>query len=95
MGDSASDYFLTSVLTLMFVAFKLCGIIDWSWWWVLSPIWIEVVIFLLIFVSVVVTEYIKVKRRIKKRGYESPLDNRMKAMMKEKERIERQMKKEK
>ena len=30
----------TSLLTLLFVALKLTHTIDWSWWWVLSPIWI-------------------------------------------------------
>jgi hypothetical protein len=28
-----------SLLTLLFVAAKLWGKIDWSWWWVCSPIW--------------------------------------------------------
>jgi membrane protein YdbS with pleckstrin-like domain len=27
-------------LTLIFITLKLCKVIDWSWWWVLSPIWI-------------------------------------------------------
>ena len=27
-------------LTIVFVVLKLCGIIKWSWVWVLSPIWI-------------------------------------------------------
>lgn len=31
---------LTSLLTVLFVALKLLGIISWSWWWVLSPLWI-------------------------------------------------------
>lgn len=35
-----------SILTLMFVAAKLIGYIDWSWWWVFSPIWIPLVILL-------------------------------------------------
>ena len=30
----------TGLLTIVFVTLKLCGVIDWSWWWVLSPIWI-------------------------------------------------------
>ena len=30
-----------AVLTLMFVGAKLLGYIDWSWWWVFSPLWIE------------------------------------------------------
>lgn len=28
------------VLTIAFIVLKLCGVISWSWWWVLSPIWI-------------------------------------------------------
>ena len=27
-------------LTLLFIGLKLTNQIDWSWWWVLSPIWI-------------------------------------------------------
>lgn len=27
-----------SVLTLTFIVLKLCGVIAWSWWWVLSPL---------------------------------------------------------
>ena len=30
----------TSVLTLIFITLKLCGVISWSWVWVLSPLWI-------------------------------------------------------
>lgn len=29
-----------SLLTIVFVVLKLTNVIDWSWWWVLSPIWI-------------------------------------------------------
>lgn len=28
------------LLTIAFIVLKLAHIIDWSWWWVLSPIWI-------------------------------------------------------
>ena len=30
-----------SLLTILFIGLKLGGVIDWSWWWVLSPIWIS------------------------------------------------------
>ena len=30
----------TELLTLVFIVLKLTGVISWSWWWVLSPIWI-------------------------------------------------------
>ena len=29
-----------SILTLIFITLKLTGYIAWSWWWVLSPLWI-------------------------------------------------------
>tara|TARA_Y100000310_G_scaffold60007_1_gene55397 strand:- start:42 stop:266 length:225 start_codon:yes stop_codon:yes gene_type:complete len=28
------------LLVILFITLKLCGVITWSWWWVLSPIWI-------------------------------------------------------
>ena len=30
---------------LLFIALKLLGVINWSWWWVLSPIITGVVLF--------------------------------------------------
>ena len=38
---------ISEVLTVVFVVLKLTGVISWSWWWVLSPIWISVAIFLI------------------------------------------------
>ena len=29
-------------LTLLFIALKLTGVINWSWLWVLSPLWISI-----------------------------------------------------
>ena len=37
-----------SFLTIAFIVLKLLNKIDWSWWWVLSPIWIPVLIVLII-----------------------------------------------
>lgn len=28
------------LLTIVFIVLKLTNNIDWSWWWVLSPLWI-------------------------------------------------------
>lgn len=33
-----------SVLTLIFVTLKLTNVIAWSWWWVLSPLWLPWVV---------------------------------------------------
>jgi len=32
------------LLTIAFIVLKLCGVIQWSWLWVLSPLWIGFVI---------------------------------------------------
>jgi len=29
------------LLTVLFIGLKLTGYISWSWWWVLSPLWIS------------------------------------------------------
>lgn len=35
-----------SVLQIVFIVLKLCGLINWSWFWVLSPTWIGAAIVL-------------------------------------------------
>jgi len=41
------------LLTIAFIVLKLVGVIEWSWLWVLSPIWgsifLVVVIFAIVF----------------------------------------------
>ena len=41
---------LSSILTTIFVALKLSGHITWSWVWVLSPLWIPLVIAIVVIV---------------------------------------------
>ena len=48
----------TGLLTIVFIVLKLLDVIKWSWWWVLSPIWISfgialVVIFIPLVVAIV------------------------------------------
>lgn len=31
---------LCGTLAVIFIVLKLCNLINWSWWWVLAPIWI-------------------------------------------------------
>jgi hypothetical protein len=45
----------TSALQIAFIVLKLCGVINWSWIWVLSPIWISfilVVIYIVIMIAI-------------------------------------------
>jgi len=41
---------LATVLFLIFMTLKLTNYIDWSWWWVTSPLWIPVALLVLILV---------------------------------------------
>lgn len=38
------------LLTILFIGLKLGGVIGWSWWWVLSPLWMPIAAVLLILV---------------------------------------------
>lgn len=32
------------LLAIVFITLKLTNFIDWSWWWVTSPIWIGLIV---------------------------------------------------
>ena len=38
-------------LTILFIALKLLNQINWSWWWVLAPIWIPFAIMIIILIG--------------------------------------------
>lgn len=40
------------LFTLFFIALKLTGVVGWSWWWVLSPIWITAGLMAVVFAIV-------------------------------------------
>ncbi len=44
---------LPGLLTALFVGLKLTNNIDWSWWWVVSPLWIGAAIALASIASIV------------------------------------------
>ena len=46
------------LLQLLLITLKLTKTIDWSWWWVLSPIWVSVVLFVLVMVILVVLGFV-------------------------------------
>jgi hypothetical protein len=43
----------TGLLTIAFIVLKILGVIDWSWWWVLSPLWISAILSLAIFIGII------------------------------------------
>lgn len=47
-SSSSSGIGFTGMLTILFIGLKLAKVINWSWWWVLSPIWISTGLVLII-----------------------------------------------
>lgn len=58
MKDKGISYglILAILLTVAFVVLRLLKVISWSWWWVVSPLWIyfAISVIMLIVVAVIV-----------------------------------------
>jgi len=54
-SSSSASWPIATILTIIFVVLKLTGTIDWSWWWVFSPLWISAlfVVFILIIIAII------------------------------------------
>lgn len=48
-NSSGGGGIFMSLLAILFIGLKLTGFIDWSWWWVLAPIWGPIALVLIIF----------------------------------------------
>lgn len=49
-GSTGGGIGFVGLLTIVFITLKLTGYITWSWLWVLSPIWISIVLAILFIV---------------------------------------------
>ena len=60
MKDSNKGLSLSSFLTILFIILKVTGVIDWSWFWVLSPAIIPLsLVIIIVGVSMEVIEHLK------------------------------------
>lgn len=57
-SQTSSGIGFSGLLTIVFITLKLIGTIHWSWWWVLSPVWIPAALVLGVFVLLFLTAYI-------------------------------------
>ena len=53
-SSSSSGIGFVGLLTIVFIVLKLIGKITWSWWWVLSPLWISAGLVLLILLGILI-----------------------------------------
>ena len=49
-SDSNGGIGFRGMLCIAFIVLKLTGYVAWSWWWVLSPIWIPIAFWVTFFV---------------------------------------------
>lgn len=54
----------TGLLTIVFIVLKLTGYIDWSWWWVVSPIWIPIAIYFSFILTFFVIDLFKLLKKL-------------------------------
>ena len=48
------------VITIVFLILKLTNVISWSWWWIVSPIIIPVIVFTIAkYIKVLIQDYIE------------------------------------
>lgn len=54
-GANSAGTIVSGMLGVAFVVLKLCGVINWSWWWVTAPFWgmLAIVIAILAVVAIV------------------------------------------
>ena len=52
---------LDIILFVVFLILKLTGDIDWSWWWVTSPLWIPIaVVIVFMILGTIITGIIEI-----------------------------------
>jgi len=58
-SSSSSGIGFIGLLTVLFIGLKLTNYITWSWWWVLSPLWINVLAVFILLAGIALIEKIK------------------------------------
>ena len=51
---------ILGILGVLFIAFKLAGVIAWPWVWVLAPFWIPLAVAAVVLVVVVIVSVVSV-----------------------------------
>lgn len=54
MGKYRTGINFIEMLQVAFIVLKLCGVIKWGWLWVISPMWISILIVIILFIIVAI-----------------------------------------
>lgn len=61
-NSSSGGIGFVGLLTIVFITLKLTGYIAWSWWWVLSPLWISALVIVAILLVAAIVAVVSIKR---------------------------------
>ena len=61
--QTAGGVSVAGLLGVAFIILKLCGVIDWSWLWVLAPFWIPLAVALFALAIVLIASAVKGRRK--------------------------------
>ncbi len=71
-NSSSGGIGFCGLLTIVFIVLKLIGVISWSWWWVLAPVWIPtalvVALVILVFLVFLIAMLCGYKLTVKKKN---------------------------
>lgn len=69
-SNASGSIGISTVVLIVFIILKLVGVINWSWWWVLSPLWISIGLWLVVACVIlyggILIDWIKYRKRGKK-----------------------------
>ena len=82
--------FMMASLQVAFIVMKLCGAISWSWWLVMLPILLVVVLNVLVLFLYVFAKRHKSRQLFNQYGTDNKLAIRLKKMRQEREELERE-----
>ena len=88
-NKSNSSISFLSLLFLVFLILKLCGVINWSWWWVTAPLWGG---FAVLLVVLPIVGVIALWIGAKKREHKPTFIDRLKQAQKEQENLVERLK---
>ena len=55
-NSSSSGIGICGVLTIVFIVLKLVGVINWSWLWVLCPLWIDILLTVIVLAIIAIID---------------------------------------
>ncbi len=56
-NGSSGGIGFSGTLQIVFIILKLCKVINWSWFWVLTPLWIDLVILAILIIPSSIEEW--------------------------------------